>query len=109
MSKGGRKSTTWEAGWNAGKTKLIRVPIVLEHDILAYARSVDSNLIFNESEKIPMLIGDFLLIIDRYIAWRTKNYRSTQLFAKPDITARTWDEMRKLQELLRESPEVLKD
>ncbi len=109
MGKGGRKSTTWEAGWNGGKTKLIRVPIVLEHDILAYARSVDSKLITNESEKIPMLIGDFLVIIDRYIAWRTKNYRSTQLFTKPDITARTWDELRKLQDLLRQSPELLQE
>jgi hypothetical protein len=56
-----------------------------------------------------MLTGDFLVIIDRYIAWRTKNYRSTQMSAKPDITARTWDELRKLQDLLRQSPELLQE
>ncbi|MGV0103042.1 hypothetical protein NSTCB13_01613 [Nostoc sp. DSM 114160] len=105
----GKNSTSWQPAWNNGKTKTIRVPIVLEHHILDYARAVDSKLLTNESTKIPMLIGDFLVIIDRYIAWRTKNYRSTQLFAKPDITARTWDELRKLQQLLRESPKVLRE
>jgi hypothetical protein len=110
MSKTRVRGIPWQSGWNSGKTKPIRVPIVLEHDILAYARAVDSKLITNESaEKIPMLTGDFLEIIDRYIAWRTKNYRSTQLFAKPDITARTWDELRKLQDLLRQSPDLLQD
>ena len=103
MSKGGPTSTTWKSGWNSGKTTTIRVPIALEDNILAYARAVDSKLI----NDVPLATGDFLEIIDRYIAWRTKNYRSTQLFAKPDITARTWDELRKLQVLLRESPEVL--
>ena len=104
----GRTRTTWKSGstWRSGKTTSIRVPVALKDSISVYARAVDSKLLTNESS-IPMLIGDFLVIIDRYIAWRTKNYRSTQLFAKPDITARTWDELRKLQNLLRESPELL--
>ncbi|MDZ8086502.1 MAG: hypothetical protein RMY16_13235 [Nostoc sp. DedQUE12b] len=107
----GRTRTTWKSGssWRSGKTTTIRVPLALKDNISVYARAVDSKLLNNESEKIPMLIGDFLVIIDRYIAWRTKNYRSTQLFAKPDITARTWDELRKLQDLLRQSPEMLQD
>lgn len=107
----GRTDTTWESGstWNSGETTTIRVPIALKSQILDYARAVDSKLIKDKSEKIPMLIGDFLQIIDRYIAWRTKNYRSTQLFAKPDISARTWDELRKLQDLLRQSPELLEE
>jgi len=104
-----RTNTTWKSGstWNGGETTTIRVPIVLKHDILTYARAVDSKLVFNKSEEIPVLIGDFLQIIDRYIAWRIKNYRSTKKSFKPDITARTWDELRKLQKLLRESPELL--
>ncbi|MHC5717677.1 MAG: hypothetical protein ACYTX0_37625 [Nostoc sp.] len=111
MNKGGRTSTTWERGssWNHGKTQTIRVPIALAEQVLDYARTVDSKLINYESQKIPLHPGDFLQIIDRYVAWRTKNYRSTQLFAKPDITARTWDELRKLQKLLRQSPELLQD
>ncbi|MEH2001100.1 MAG: hypothetical protein V7L00_20515 [Nostoc sp.] len=110
MNKGGRTSTTWERGssWNSGKTTTIRVPIALKSQILDYARTLDSTFTANTPETIPELLqGDFLQIIDRYITWRTKNYRSTQLFLKPDITARTWDELRKLQKLLRESPELL--
>ncbi|OYE03024.1 hypothetical protein [Nostoc sp. 'Peltigera membranacea cyanobiont' 232] len=107
----GRNRTTWESRstWNGGKTTLIRVPIVLKDDVLAYARAVDSKLIFDESRNIPLLPGDFLQVIDRYIHWRCENYRSTQKFTKPDITARAWDELRKLQKLIKESPELLRD
>ncbi|MEH1971104.1 hypothetical protein [Nostoc sp.] len=106
----GRTRTTWKSGstWRSGKTTSIRVPIALKDNISVYARSVDSKLINDQSHTIPDS-GDFLQVIDRYIAWRTKNYRSTQMSAKPDITARTWDELRKLQVLLRESPEVLQE
>ncbi|MEH2415405.1 hypothetical protein [Nostoc sp.] len=110
MSKKRGPGIPWQARWNHGKTQTIRVPIALKDQILDYARAVDSKLIFDESEEIPELLpGDFLQIIDRYITWRTKNYRSTQLFLKPDITARTWDELRKLQKLLRECPELFQD
>ncbi|MBN3959263.1 hypothetical protein [Nostoc sp. NMS8] len=88
MSKTRVRGIPWQSGWNSGKTTSIRVPIALKGDILTYARSVDSKLVNDQSHIIPGS-GDFLQIIDRYIAWRTKNYRSTQLFAKPDITART--------------------
>lgn len=112
MPKGGRKSTTWEAGWNGGKTKLIRVPIVLEHDILAYARAVDSKLIFDESRQIPMLKGDFLQeftlgAIDRYIEFKRLNYHPNQNSRELDISTRAWDELRKFQKLVRECPELL--
>ncbi|MEH2137149.1 hypothetical protein [Nostoc sp.] len=89
MLRPGKNSTSFGPTWNHGKTKTIRVPIVLENQILDYARAVDSKLIFDESRNIPELTGDFLQFIDRYIAWRTQNYRSTQKFTKPDITART--------------------
>lgn len=105
-----RTRTTWKSGstWQSGKTTSIRIPIVLKNDILVYSRSVDSKLVNDQSHTIPDS-GDFLQIIDRYIAWRTRNYRSTLRSAKPDITARTWDELRKLQDLLRKSPELLQD
>ncbi|OYD99859.1 hypothetical protein [Nostoc sp. 'Peltigera membranacea cyanobiont' 232] len=104
MLRPGKNSSSFPPAWNHGKTKTIRVPVVLENQILDYARAVDSKLI---NDDIPGLTGDFLQVIDRYIAWRTQNYRSTQKFSKPDITARTWDELRKLQKLLKESPELL--
>ncbi|MHC5673434.1 hypothetical protein [Nostoc sp.] len=109
MLRPGQNSTSFPPTWNHGKTQTIRVPIALAEQILDYARTVDSKLINDLFQDIPLLPGDFLQIIDRYIAWRTKNYRSTQLFAKPDITARTWDELRKLQKLLRQSPELLRE
>lgn len=105
MSKRRVRGIPWQSGWNSGKTTSIRVPIALKDDVLSYAKAVDSKLI----NDVPLATGDFLELIDRYIAWRTKNYRSTQLFAKPDITARTWDELRKLQKLLQQSPELLRD
>ncbi|MHC5821824.1 MAG: hypothetical protein ACYT04_39670 [Nostoc sp.] len=109
MGKGGRTATTWGGEWNSGNTTVIRVPITLKNQILDYARAVDSKLINDLFQDIPLHPGDFLQIIDRYIAWRTKNYRSTKKAKKPDITARTWDELRKLQKLLRQSRELLQD
>jgi hypothetical protein len=106
MLRPGKNSSSFRPAWNHGKTKTIRVPIVLENQILNYARAVDSKLI---NDDIPGLTGDFLQLIDRYIVWRCENYRSTQKFTKPDITARTWDELRKLQKLLRESPKLLRE
>lgn len=112
MPKGGRKSTTWKAGWNGGKTKLIRMPIVLEHDILAYARAVDSKLITDKSRNIPLLPGDFLQeftlgVIDRYIEFKRLNYHPNQNSRQLDTSTRAWDELRKLQKLLQESPQLL--
>ncbi len=114
MGKGGRKSTTWEPGWNGGKTTLIRVPIVLEHDILAYARAVDSKLISDKSRIIPMLKGDFLQeftlgLIERYIEFKRHNYHPNQNSRKLDTSTRAWDELRKFQKLVQESPELLRD
>lgn len=110
MLRPGQNSTSFRPAWNHGKTQSIRVPIALAEQILDYAKTVDATLAENTPETIPELLQeDFLQIIDRYIAWRTKNYRSTQLFAKPDITARTWDELQKLRKLLQESPELLRD
>ncbi|MHC5740197.1 hypothetical protein [Nostoc sp.] len=113
MGKGGRKSTTWEPGWNGGKTTLIRVPIVLKDDVLAYARAVDSKLITDKSRNIPMLKGDFLQeftlgLIDRYIELKRHNYHPNQNSRKLDISTRPWDELRKFQKLVRESPELLR-
>ena len=114
MPKGGRKSTTWEAGWNGGKTKLIRVPIVLEHDILAYARDVDSKLISDKSRNVPMLKGDFLQeftlgVIDRYIEFKRQNYHPNQNSKVLDTSTRSWDELRKFRKMIQESPELLRD
>jgi hypothetical protein len=112
MAKGGRKSTTWKAGWNSGETTTIRVPITLKNQILDYARAVDSKLIFDESRNIPMLKGDFLQeftlgLIDRYIEFKRHNYHPNQNSRKLDTSTRAWDELRKFQKLVQESPDLL--
>ena len=41
MPRGGRRSTTWKPTWKHGKTRTIRVPIVLADSILDLARILD--------------------------------------------------------------------
>jgi hypothetical protein len=110
----GRTRTTWESRstWNSGKTTLIRVPIVLKDDVLAYARAVDSFSVSDKSRNIPMLKGDFLQeftlgLIDRYIELKRLNYHPNQNSRKLDTSTRAWDELRKFQKVLRESPQLL--
>lgn len=43
MPRGGRRSTTWKPTWKHGKTRTIRVPIVLADSILDLARILDEN------------------------------------------------------------------
>lgn len=42
MGKGGRRRTTWEPGWNLGKTKVIRVPEVITEELMEIARHLDT-------------------------------------------------------------------
>ncbi|MBH8578353.1 hypothetical protein I8752_36530 [Nostocaceae cyanobacterium CENA369] len=48
-----------------------------------------------------------LSAIDRYIEFRQQNFRPNQHSKKPDLSSRTWDELRKFQELVKENPGVL--
>ncbi|MBD2197936.1 MULTISPECIES: hypothetical protein [Calothrix] len=56
---GGRTSTSWPTGssWHHGKTKTIRVPIVLEQPVMDYARTVDLGV-----DPVEQLITEFLKI-----------------------------------------------
>ncbi|MGF1487527.1 MAG: hypothetical protein ACFBSE_10600 [Prochloraceae cyanobacterium] len=47
MPRGGRRSTTWKPTWKHGKTRTIRVPIVLAESILNLARILD------EGKEVP--------------------------------------------------------
>lgn len=42
---GGRTSTSWDAKWHLGKTKLVRIPEVVADDILEIVRAIDSGKI----------------------------------------------------------------
>jgi len=48
MPRGGRRSTTWKPTWKHGKTRTIRVPIVLADSILDLARILD------EGKEVPV-------------------------------------------------------
>ena len=41
MPRGGRRSTTWKPTWKHGKTRTIRIPILLADSILNLARILD--------------------------------------------------------------------
>lgn len=107
----GRTGTTWKLGstWSSGKTTSIRVPIALKNQILDYARAVDSKLI---NDVVPLPVGDFLQftmrLIESYIEFKRHNYHPNQNARVLDTSTRAWDELRKFQKLIQESPELLK-
>ena len=112
MSKARAPGIPWRPGWNSGKTTSIRVPIALKDDILAYARFVDSKLINDKCPNIPLLPGNFLQqftlgLIDRYIEFRQQHHHPNQHSSKPKISSRPWDELRRFQKLIADSPELL--
>lgn len=39
---GGRTSGTWDAKWQMGKTKAIRIPLAISEEILEIAKALDS-------------------------------------------------------------------
>lgn len=104
----GKNQTSWQPAWNNGKTKTIRVPIVLENEILAYARTVDSQLISDKSQRIPYQHGDSLqeftlAVIDRYIEYKRQNYHPNQNSRELDISTPAWDELRKFKRMVETS------
>jgi hypothetical protein len=101
-----KNSTTWGASWNSGATKVVRVPVALENQIMAYARAVDNN----EYADISQRAGDIFLVlevIEKYIEYKRTRYHSNQHSRELDINTRAWDELRKFQKLLQENPEAL--
>jgi hypothetical protein len=101
-----KNSTTWGASWNSGATKVVRVPVALENQIMAYARAVDNN----EYADISQREGDIFLIlevIERYIEYKRGKHHPNQHSRELDINTRAWDELRKFQKLLQENPGAL--
>ena len=114
MSKKGGPGIPWQPRWNSGKTTLIRVPIALKDDILAYARAVDSKLTGQRASYHALTTWGFLQeftleLIQRYIEFKRDNYHPNQNSRQLDINTRAWDELRKFQKLLRESLALLKE
>lgn len=105
MSKGGRRKTTWRSSWNSGETKLVRIPVALEPIVMDYAKSVDNNMV-----NIPQRAGDASFIleaIEAYIKYRRTIRHPNQHSKDVDVNARTWDELRKFRQLLKDNPSAL--
>ena len=98
----GRTRTTWAAAstWRTGKTQTIRVPVALAGEIMEYARQLDLDTAVSHDNEAKII----LQAIDKYIAWRRQNYRATPSAKEPDFMARTWDELRKFQKFVENSP-----
>lgn len=105
ISKGGWTSGTRTSGstWRSGKTQTIRVPIALADEIMNYARALDSGIGLSQVNRADVILE----AIECYIKFRGKNFRPNQHSNKPDLTSRTWDELRKFQKLVKDNPQVL--
>ena len=106
----GRNKTTWDSGssWRHGKTKVVRIPIALEPQVMNYAREIDKS--DPSVNHIPQRAGDILLVlgvIERFIEYKRTRYHSNQHSRELDVSTRAWDELRKLQKLLLENPSAL--
>ncbi|WP_445626628.1 hypothetical protein [Nostoc sp. DSM 114167] len=87
--KGGRRSTTWQAQWNHGKTKHIRVPAALEQQIIEFARALDSGQVALDSQ--------VLLLIDSFVESRIAQFHPNQYSSTGSTTTRRWDELRRFR------------
>ena len=67
MTRGGRRSTTWDSPWQSGKTKLVRVPEALAQEILGYALQLDKGEVprvtAQNGEALKEAADEFLMTI----------------------------------------------
>ena len=59
MTRGGRRSTTWDTPWENRKTKLVRVPEALAEEILSLAHLLD------RGETLPVTAKEETVLKDR--------------------------------------------
>lgn len=103
-----RNSTTWEAGsiWRTGKTKVIRVPEAIADEVMAYARALDrGNAVLHGNSADEQ--GIILNAIAEYIVLRGSGRHANQHGKTVDVSARTWDELRKFAATVEQQPEKL--
>ncbi|MBL1199911.1 MAG: hypothetical protein FWK04_12685 [Nostoc sp. GBBB01] len=98
MNKGGRTSTTWKSGstWRSGKTKLIRVPEAIADEVLAYARLVDSDNAVLHGNRADTVLNAIAQYTEMRQGSRHPNQHSKGKGL--DTRSRTWDELRRFQE-----------
>ena len=103
--KGGRTKTTWEGGWNSGKTKTIRVPEALAESVLEYARKLDADCLVtgNTADEQEIIVK----AIAAYIELKRQSYHPNQHSQALDINTRPWDEMRKFRAIVQDHTQKL--
>jgi hypothetical protein len=92
MLKPGKNDTSWQPGWNHGKTQMLRVPIALAPQILDYARALDSGI--NMKQQI------ILQFIDQFVEVRKSQFHPNQYSRTASLHVRRWDELRKFREMI---------
>lgn len=99
MSRGGRKTTTWQPGWKLGKTSVIRIPEVIKDDLFEIARHLDDGgtclLQGNEEAQASDAKLDALRAIAQQ--WREE-------LSQRDVTSPRW---KKVEQLLVEVESLL--
>ncbi|MBN3926109.1 MAG: hypothetical protein HWQ37_23975 [Nostoc sp. NMS4] len=85
----GKNNTTWQPAWNNGKTRTIRVPVILAEQILEYAYAVDSGLVVDQQM--------ILRLIDSFVENRIAEFHPNQHGRTGSTTSRRWDELRRFR------------
>lgn len=100
-----RNSTTWTSSWQSGKTKIIRIPEALEHEIMAYARARDVGKCLLQGN----CRDEILIAIKKYTELRSADRHPNQHSQGKDLdtNARTWDELRRFVKMVETAPEKL--
>ena len=105
MGKGGRTSTTWANSWLSGKTKNIRIPEVLENEVIAYARARDKGQSLLQGNSRDTILAAFSEY--RKLRGIERHPNQHSLGRELDVKARTWDELRKFIKMVEDAPEKL--
>ncbi|BAZ50500.1 hypothetical protein NIES4103_31160 [Nostoc sp. NIES-4103] len=110
MSKGGATSTTWPSGssWSSGDTKVIRVPVAIADEVLAWARLRDSGkavLHGNTDDGQEIIVKAIAAYIELRRCSRHANQHTRD--KEFDISARTWDELRRFKAMVQREPQKL--
>lgn len=91
----GKNQTSWQPAWNNGKTRTIRVPVVLAEQILEYAYAIDSGLVMDRQM--------ILRAIDSFVESRIGQFHPNQYSRNGSTTTRRWDELRRFRSAIARS------
>lgn len=96
MTKGGKRSTSFKPTWNLGKTKLVRIPVVILDEIVIHAKCLDNGKDY-EREII-------LAAINKYIESQLSQSGGNQHKKKGEVvnveSSRDWKHLLKFKKFI---------